>query len=354
MASITFFIWLAFSLFWTENLGWGLEILRKMIEFAILLPILLSIARYENFRIYLLAFIAGILFTSVLILLDYYGLKIELGFGKFSSKTPFMSSVSQGIFFAFAIFISLNEIHLELNSNSSRKALFLFWLPVLLILIFVLFDSNSRAGQVGAMVAFFIFFFRKFELRDFLILFFSTTLTIVTISYLYSNTFKTRVEMIYTEANDHLDGRYEITSLGRRLYWYEKSTEIIKDNFWLGVGLGDFKESLSEVMKPDKTLIKPHTNPHNMYLFIFASTGIFGLLFFLNIFVIKIYRSFREKDKIKSIYGLFLSFLFLAIMMSDSYLLGHYTQQLFVLMAAVIYSKPYISKNEDSSNYSKI
>ena len=354
VASIAFFIWLAFSLLWTENLSWGLRMLAKMIEFAILIPILLSILRYENFRIYLYAFIMGVIFSLVLILLDYSGFKVALGFGKFTSKTPLMSSISQGIFFAFAIFISLNEIYQRLNSNSSSKAVFLFWVPLLLILIFILFDSDSRAGQIGALVAYFVFFIKKFKFRNFLILFFATTLTTVTISYLYSNNFKTRVDRIYTETKDHLDGRYESTSIGQRLYWYDKSIEIINDNFWLGVGIGDYKENLTELMKFDKTSIQSHTNPHNMYLLIFASTGFIGLLLFLNLFFIIIHKSLIEKNNTKSIYGLFLGLLFLTIMLSDSYLLGHYTQTLFVLMLAGIFSKPFMSNNEDFSNYSKI
>ena len=354
VVSITFFIWLAVSLLWTENLIWGGRMLTKMFEFAILIPILLSISRYENFRIYLFAFLIGILLTSALILLDYFGYKFYLGFGKVSSKTPFVSSISQGILFTFAIFISLNEIWKNINSNSSRKPLTFMWFFILFILIFIQFDSNSRAGQVGTIVALFIFFSRNFKFRDSLILFFTLTIFIFGISYSYSDNFKDRVDRVFIETSEHLQGNYEATSIGLRLYWYKKTLEIIEDNFWLGVGMGDYKESLTEKMKEDDTSIKPHVNPHNMYLLIFSTTGIFGLIFFLNIFVLLTLRSLKDKDKIKSDYGLFLSVLFLIVMMTDSYLLGHVTQQLFVVILAGIFSKPYISKNEDSSNYSKI
>ena len=354
VASITFFIWLAVSLLWTENLIWGGRMLTKMFEFAILIPILLSISRYENFRIYLFAFLIGILLTSALILLDYFGYKFYLGFGKASSKTPFVSSISQGILFTFAIFISLNEIWKNINSNSSRKPLTFMWFFILFILIFIQFDSNSRAGQVGMIVALFIFFSRNFKFRDFLILFFTSTILIFVISYSYSDTFKNKVDKVFIETSEHLQSNYEVTSIGLRLFWYKKTLEIIEDNFWLGVGIGDYKESLTEKMKEDDTSIKPHVNPHNMYLLIFSTTGIFGLIFFLNIFVLLTLRSLKDKDKIKSDYGLFLSVLFLSVMMTDSYLLGHVTQQLFLVILAGILSKPYISKNEDSSNYSKI
>jgi len=328
--------------------------LTKMFEFAILIPILLSILRYENFRIYLFAFLIGILLTSALILLDYFGYKFYLGFGKVSSKTPFVSSISQGILFTFAIFISLNEIWKNINSNSSRKPLTFMWFFILFILIFIQFDSDSRAGQVGTIVALFIFFSRNFKFRGFLILFFTSTIFIFGIFYSYSDTFKNRVDRVFIETSEHLQSNYEVTSIGLRLFWYKKTLEIIEDNFWLGVGIGDYKESLTEKMKEDDTSIKPHVNPHNMYLLIFSTTGIFGLIFFLNIFVLLTLRSLKDKDKIKSDYGLFLSVFFLSVMMTDSYLLGHVTQQLFVVILAGLFSKPYISKNEDSSYYSKI
>ena len=87
-----------------------------------------------------------------------------------------------------------------------------------------------------------------------------------------------------------------------------------------------------------KLLIKerPH-NPHNMYLLILAQLGLTGLISMLSIFYYQFKFSFNISNKLRSDIGFALPSMFIVIMLSDSYLLGHYTSLLFVFFSSFIY-----------------
>ena len=59
IASIGFFLLHILGLLWTENLGWGFEMVRKMLIFFFILPIFLTISKKENTQYYLVAFFVG-------------------------------------------------------------------------------------------------------------------------------------------------------------------------------------------------------------------------------------------------------------------------------------------------------
>jgi hypothetical protein len=48
LASLVFFSLHLLALLWTQNIGWGFEMTRKMLPFLFVLPIFLTISRKEN------------------------------------------------------------------------------------------------------------------------------------------------------------------------------------------------------------------------------------------------------------------------------------------------------------------
>ena len=81
------------------------------------------------------------------------------------------------------------------------------------------------------------------------------------------------------------------------------------------------------------------TNPHNMYSLILVQLGLVGLISMLTIFYYQINLSFLESNQFYKNFGIALPFLFLIIMMSDSYLLGHYTTLVYVFFSSFLYQK---------------
>jgi O-antigen ligase len=78
-------------------------------------------------------------------------------------------------------------------------------------------------------------------------------------------------------------------------------------------------------------------NPHNMYVLITAQLGLLGLASMLLIFYHQLKFSLSSKINIVRDLGVVLPLLFLVIMWSDSYLLGHYTTILFVFFSSFLY-----------------
>jgi len=65
--------------------------------------------------------------------------------------------------------------------------------------------------------------------------------------------------------------------------------------------------------------------------------GVIGLAALLWILFAQIRIALRSKIPLQQHFGLALPLLFAVIMLSDSYLLGHYTTMLFVYLSALLY-----------------
>ena len=79
------------------------------------------------------------------------------------------------------------------------------------------------------------------------------------------------------------------------------------------------------------------TNTHNMYTLIAMELGVIGLISMMSIFYFQIKLSFNSSSRFIRDVGITLPLLFLVIMWSDSYLLGHYTTLMFVFFSSFLY-----------------
>ena len=76
-----------------------------------------------------------------------------------------------------------------------------------------------------------------------------------------------------------------------------------------------------------------------MYLLVMAQLGLMGLISLIWMFYVQIKIALKSNIQLVQNVGIAIPVLFLVIMWSDSYLLGHYTSNLFVLFSSFIYSK---------------
>ena len=84
--------------------------------------------------------------------------------------------------------------------------------------------------------------------------------------------------------------------------------------------------------------VKSTVQPHNMYLYVQAQLGIIGLVSLLWIFFTQVKIALASNNLFNHNVGVALPVLFLLIMLSDTYLLGHFTSNLFILFSSFIYS----------------
>lgn len=82
-----------------------------------------------------------------------------------------------------------------------------------------------------------------------------------------------------------------------RLAVWAKTIDLIKENFWFGVGAGNWQVSYTKFsISGVSEALEGATfqRPHNDFLWIFSEIGIFGLIAFLLLFAIPIFTSIRK------------------------------------------------------------
>ena len=127
------------------------------------------------------------------------------------------------------------------------------------------------------------------------------------------------------------------SSVGQRITFAINSWDVIKENPIIGVGTGDFPSEYKKINKINTPQLPNTTNPHNMYTLITMQLGLIGLVSMLSIFYYQIKLSFNSSNRLIRDLGIALPLIFLAIMWSDSYLLGHYTSLVFVFFSSFLY-----------------
>jgi len=341
IASIVFYILHIIGMFWTEDLEWGFHILHKMWYFLLLLPVLYTIVNKEYTKYYIYAFLAAIALTEILSYLVWFEVIGEFRKATFDNPTPFMSHISYNPFLAFAIYLVVHEILFNKELKRLMLGLYSFFSVAM---VFNMFITQGRAGQVAffAMTGVLIFQYFKGQRIKALIAILILIPGIFFTAYQTSSIFKHRAnqaffQIVNYDAQTVAKDQYIYSSAGVRLLFSLNSWEIIKENALLGVGTGDFPieyKKISLVNSPDGPYAN---NPHNMYALVLVQLGIVGLLSMLSIMYYQIKLSFAGPNKFFRHTGFALPILFLVIMWSDSYLLGHYTGLLFVFFSSFLY-----------------
>jgi O-antigen ligase len=250
------------------------------------------------------------------------------------NPTPFMSHVSYNPILAFAIYLVLNQTFF--NSKLS-KPLFLLYSFFAVTMSINMFITGGRSGQVMFFVMLIIFIFQFFNRQKVKALFAILILIpgIFYSAYQTSPLFKERVDLaVYNTLND---SENKASSVGVRITIAVNSWSVIKENLFFGIGTGDFPNEYKKINQIKTPQMPSTTNPHNMYTLIAMQIGLIGLVSMFSIFYYQVKISLSTSNKFIRDTGLVLPLLFLVIMWSDSYLLGHYTTLLFVFFSSFLH-----------------
>lgn len=127
------------------------------------------------------------------------------------------------------------------------------------------------------------------------------------------------------------EDRLEQKSIDDRAEYVWQAKEIIKNNFWLGVGAGNYTW---EIYKKNNTPIWSVQPVHNVFLLIFAELGVVGFLLFLTL----LWQIFKKTNT--KLY--FLLFAFFILMFFDHWLwTSHFGILFFFLVMGIITKKDY-------------
>ena len=334
VASIVFFAIHVIGLLWTEDKAWGLHIVHKMWYFLLLLPVLFTIVKKEYIKHYVYAFLFALLVTITLSYLIWFELIPPFKEANIFDPTPFMSHVSYNPILLFGIYLMYHET--IFNKNLTKLKIFLYCF-VSIAMTFNMFITLGRAGQVVFFLMVPIFIFQCFPRYKFKAILLSLIIvpSIFLSAYQASDFFKLRVDNTVVAVTTYNDNNF--TSLGIRLTYAINSVELIKENLLFGVGTGDLPNELNKINMKNTPNMPSTTNPHNMYILVLVQLGLLGFISLLSILYYQIKLSFYGSNKFIRDFGITLPLLFFALMLSDSYLLGHFTSLMFVFFSSFLY-----------------
>ena len=334
LASLLFFGLHVVGMLWTEDLQWGLHIIHKMWYFFLLWPILFTLVKKDYIKYYVGAFLLAITFTEILSYLVWFEIIPEFRYAKIWNPTPFMSHISYNPILAFAIYLISHQVLFQ-DKLSKLKRYIYFSLAITMSIN--MFITGGRAGHVMYFVMLSILIFQYFNYKKIrsLILIMIVIPSVFYTAYQSSDIFNKRVDMAVENTLNYSENKG--SSVGRRITWAINSWDIIKKNLIIGVGTGDLPSEYKKINQINSPELPNINNPHNMYTLVLIQLGLLGFFSFFSIFYYQIKLSFRSSDKYIRDIGVTLPVLFLVIMFSDSYLLGHYTSLMFIFFSSFLY-----------------
>ncbi len=326
-----FFVLFFLSIFWTDNFSWAIVILTKEIV-LLSVPIIMSIVRENEKELLIKIFVLSMTFSEIISYMVHFKIIPPIFKTTVYDPTPFMSHISYNVLLAFCIYILIFFLF-TLKENKLFKFISIIFIITMTINLFI---TGGRAGQVGFFVLFTlaIFQFFKINIKSFILVLIILPLIFIS-AYNFSKIFKTRINAAITDIKNIKHNPN--SSVGLRIIFAKNSIELIK-NHPFGVGVGDFPTEYEKINKKNTPNAKSTVQPHNMYLFVWASSGIIAFLGLLGIFILQIIVAFKIKDKYQPLRIAF-PILFIVIMFSDSYLLVYQTTQLFIAFSALLYKE---------------
>jgi len=334
VASLIFFFLHVVGLIWTEDLKWGLHIVHKMWYFFLLLPILFTIVKQDYIKFYITSFLLAISISEVASYLIWFEIIEPFRVATLYNPTPFMSHIAYNPILAFAIYLVLHEVFFNNKLEKLQLAMYSFFA---ITMSFNMFITGGRAGQVMffAMLTILIFqYFRAQKIKAIVVIFIVTGGIFFT-AYQSSTIFNDRVNDTIQSVKNY--SHYKNTSVGQRIAMTLNSWEVISQHPIIGIGTGDFPSEYKKMNLKNTPGLPNSTNPHNMYVLILMQLGLVGLVSFFWFFYCQFKLAFLSKNKFIRDVGVTLPLLFLVIMWSDTYLLGHYTSLLYVFFSSFLY-----------------
>jgi len=296
---------LTLGLLYTENLPKGFEEIRVRL-ISVIFPFIILTEKISTQNIYKIFnwFKYWLIVFSIILIIHkivkYNNYIWDLSGLSLSDLTD-IHQMFFSQFYLFILFFIFYQFHfklIKLNIALLEILYFIFFIIVLgsgIIVMSMLFFS----------LVFFIFVIQKRYIKYSLIL----LLVVGFMAIKDTKLIKNRIYKItHIEWNIHKNiAKHQIKDLTefntfntlefRLLKWYV-SVEIIKDNFWTGIGTGDYQDALNQgYEKIDfKTGMRSKFNSHNQFLEDFLKTGIFGFLAIFLIFITHAYIALKQKN----------------------------------------------------------
>ncbi|QKF86322.1 O-antigen ligase family protein [Campylobacter blaseri] len=336
---MAFLILITISLTYS-NLELSLGYFKKYCYLLLIIVIATSVKK-EWIGSIITAFLCGMLITEIYALSPLvFDFESSIKTSKIDAQffNPTMLSIQYSIFLAFCAIIIIEKIFNIKKLNYKTILMFMFLCTTLLNL----FLSYSRTGQLIFFVLLIFWTIYRFKINYKAIIALAIALILIfVLAFNYVDNFKKVVKKTENEIALLKKGNFN-SSNGIRIALNILSIEVIKDNPFFGVGLGDYEEEYKKLLKKDEFAYMSNirgfiekNSPHNQYTFIAMQVGLIGLMVFLLI-IYECFRALRriENEEQRTVF-LFFILTFLIAFLTDNQLTGQTTRTLFIIFIGV-------------------
>jgi O-antigen ligase len=237
--------------------------------------------RLKDVENLLLFFLAGIFTLDMLGYLAYFGFvgnkKYVLPFSPLN-----MHHIWAGNLNAIGLYVSSCLLLFSKRYRTLPRSIFVVLFLVICAISVLI--STSRTAWLGILVTAAISAYFLFQRKRTYFLAALSVMTGCVILYVFNNIIHTRTNQIFIDLSLFFSG-VTTTSIGLRLLMWKAALEMFVSNPLFGVGPGAYKSTIAGFVSsgrfPESILM--FNQPHNMYLFTLAISGLAGLsaLFFI-------------------------------------------------------------------------
>ncbi|WP_435414253.1 O-antigen ligase family protein [Polaribacter aestuariivivens] len=312
------FLILLISLLYTKNFNKINQILSTRLS-LIIFPVSFSLIESTKIKLqkkYVLWFSKIFIFSTILFcLLNFYKI-YSLGYYQdkvnindvYNNLTNNVFGVQQhpiysSIFISLALFFLFKEI---IKKNSYLKILYFLGILFLSYILFFLSRKGILIALAISLISVFLLRFKKFSIKKIAII---GALSVISITF-FTPVLKKRFKEVfyditYKEVNSN-------NSSSIRYGVYGCVTKVIKNNWWLGYGIGDVQDELLKCYaSKSKILVEGNYNSHNQYFSFMLSNGLLGAIFLIWILIETLKLGIKNNDVVIIFLTIFYSIAFL-------------------------------------------
>lgn len=340
---IVWVFWLYFlipfiSLFWSQDLVWGVKMAKRGL-FFFLFPLYLSVVRKDHVQLYINAFIASMILTVTLSYYNWVQLNYLPDFppGIRGDQegihiTPFINYIMYNPILAFCAYLLGYSVLFE-KLTVTKRFISCGFLGMATIYMFI---SGGRSGQLGFFAMLCLLILQRFARRPVVALVVALGVTMggFFAAYHVSDLFRERADLAVYEMRNYKQAVN--SSVGLRITYTVNTLRMFLESPILGVGVGDYPAEYRRINSEYTPQWETTFNPHNQYMFALSTTGLLGGVILLGILLGPPYLAHALNDEWSKL-RIALPVLFIVICFGESYLWRSNTSLLFVLFSAVLY-----------------
>lgn len=326
------------------------------LAFFLLTKFLITNNLIKNTQLYFYVIVFGI--VSLFIIVLAFTNKAINGKNLFNYINLMTGTFGNKNFLSSILFICLPFYFIGVSKSKKIKIV-----SISAIVLTIIFLLLLRTRTVIIVLFLFLFLIlcryikNKFSKKTFTIFLFSLVSIVVIIIY-YFFSIKNQSHSSTDIITQYFIKLLSSNTFYERLEFWQQATYTIKDNFFNGVGIGNWiitypKYGLDHFSKIDiqngKMLIN---SPHNDYLLVLLETGVFGFLFYLGIFISILYQAywlsineFVSSDRKNASYFLFFIICYLIIAFFD-FPLARIEHQIILMVVFSIINSQYLKVNQ--------